>query len=384
MKLATEVITDLARASELTREWEALAVAASKPVAGASWVLGWWRHVAPEQTVARVIVVRDGERLVGMAPFYLASQRRGVAEYRLMASDFGACMEPLALPGRERELGEAIAIALSSTAPRADVIGFGPMPIASPWVDAVRESIPGRLGALVRRTRMEGAPIVELREPDFESWFQTLGSKLRRDLRRSERSFEEAGGTVRWTDASTLRDDAQSFARLHAGRWESRGWSRLADLGERLPDWVVEVVSPLIDEGRAGLCVLELDGEPICIDLHFSAGEEVVGVNVGWDQAHAKLGPAKLVLLRVIERAYANGAARVNLGNGTLSNKVRIANSDDPAAWTSVLAPRPRLPLAYAAIAPVLARRHTRALLARTLPERWFERLKDLVKRTRS
>jgi CelD/BcsL family acetyltransferase involved in cellulose biosynthesis len=378
-----ELITDLERASALSDEWEALAVAASKPVASAAWVLAWWRHVAPEGTVARVVAVRDGESLVGLAPFHLASTRRGVPELRLMASDFGVCLEPLALPGREWEVAGAIASALSGSEPAPAMVSFGPMPIASPWLAALGESWPGPLPSLLRRRRVEGSPVVHLREAGYEEWFQTLSSKLRRDLRRCERSFAEAGGTTRWADASTLRADAETFARLHSGRWEGRGWSRLADLGGRLPDWLTDVGAPLIGEGRFGLCVLEVRGEPVCVDLHLSAGGEVAGVNVGWDERYAKLAPAKLAVLRVIAAAYEKGASRVGLGNGSLSNKVRMANGDDPVAWTALLPATPRMPLAYALLAPELARGHARELLMRTLPEPWLERVRAGAHRLR-
>ena len=383
MTVVTELIADLGRAETLSREWEALAVAASNPVASAAWVLAWWRHVAPAGTVARVVTVRDAGRLIGVAPFYLAENSRGVAEYRLMAADFGVCMEPLALPGREWDLAEAAAAALSAGEPRPGIVSFGPMRVSSPWVTALADSMPGPIRAPVRQMRVEGAPVVYLREPGYEEWFATLSSKLRRDLRRCERQFEQAGGTVRWADARSLRADAETFARLHTGRWEGRGWSRLADLGERLPAWLIDVGEPLIGEGRFGLCVLEVQGEPMCVDLHLSAGEEAAGINVGWDQSHAKLSPAKLTLLRVIAAAYEKGAARVTLGNGNLSNKVRIANGDDPAAWTSLLAPNARLPLAYARLAPELARGHARELLGRTLPEPWLERVRGAVARLR-
>ncbi|MGO9488775.1 MAG: GNAT family N-acetyltransferase [Solirubrobacteraceae bacterium] len=378
-----ELIADIAGAEELAPEWDALAVAASNPVACPAFVLAWWRHVAPADTLARVVAVRDGSQLIGVAPFHLASTRLGVAEYRLMADDFGVCMEPLAMPGREWEVAEAIGAALSATRPRAASLRFGPMAIASPWIAALSASWPGPLSPVVRRRRIEGAPVILLREPSYEDWLATLSSKLRRDLRRCERLFEEAGGTSRWSDAGTLRADAEAFARLHGSRWEGRGWSRLADLGERLPDWLEEVGAPLIGGRRFGLCVLEVDGEPICVDFHLSAGEQAAGVNVGWDERYARLAPAKLAVLRVVGEAYDKDCRRVGLGNGNLANKLRLANGNDPVAWTAIVPPSPRLLQAYALLLPGQARRHARQALARTLPEPWLEQVKGALARLR-
>src|SRR5689334_12689590 len=44
---AGELITDLRGLEALAGEWDALAVAASKPAAAPAWALAWSRHVAP-------------------------------------------------------------------------------------------------------------------------------------------------------------------------------------------------------------------------------------------------------------------------------------------------------------------------------------------------
>ena len=367
-----ELISDLAVAEALAPEWDELAVAGSNPVAGPAWVLAWWRHVAPPGLQARVVVLREGQALIGLAPFYLASRRAGVAEYRLMADDFGVCMRPLALPGRERDLAAAVGRALDGGEPRAGRLRFGPMSAATPWIEELRATWPGRRRPLVRTLRQEGVPAIRLREPSYEDWLATLSSKLRRDLRRSERLFEEAQGTSRWSDAATLHADAEAFARLHSERWEGRGWSRLADLGPRLAPWLEDLCSGTLASGRVGLCVLELAGETICVDLHMSAGAEAVGVNVGWDPRQARLAPAKIALLQVLRSAFQKGCERFDLGVGTQQNKLRIANESEPVAWTALIPAGAGLPAAWATLAPDL----TRAQVRKRLPESWKERIR--------
>ena len=169
---------------------------------------------------------------MGVAPFYLASRQRGVRECRLMASEFGVCMEPLALPGREWDLAGEIGRVLARSHPRPDVVAFGPMTLASHWTTAVRAQWPGRILGVSRQYRVEGAPVIFLREPSFEAWFASLSAKMRHTLRRGERLFQEAGGTTRWSTAETLRADAEAFSRLHDSRWKDRGMQlrRLSDV----------------------------------------------------------------------------------------------------------------------------------------------------------
>ncbi len=365
-----ELISDLADAEALAPEWDELAVAASSPVACPAWVLAWWRHVADAEVKARVVVLREGARLIGVAPLYVSGHRLGAAEYRLMSDDFGVCMQPLALPGRERDLAGAVGRTLDACEPRPGLVRFGPMRTATPWLDALRAQWPGRRRPLVRRLRHEEVAVIGLREPGYEQWLATLSSKLRRDLRRSERLFEEAGGTSRWSEPARVGADAAAFARLHGARWEGRGWSRLADLGPRLTAWLEDLCAGTLASGRVGLCVLELAGEPICVDLHMSAGGEAVGVNVGWDERHARLAPAKVALLQVLRRAFESGCERFDLGVGSQQNKLRIANDSEPVAWSALLPATAQLPRSWAGLAPELARAQVRERLPESLKQR--------------
>lgn len=377
------LITDVGELEALAEEWDALAVAASDPVAAPSWVLPWSRYVADPSLQPRVVVVRDGGRLIGVAPFHAHSPRRGVVEYRLMASEFGMCMQPLALPGREWDVAGEIGRRLAEATPAPTLVAFGPMTLASHWIVALREQWPGRVLGMVRRQRIEGAPVVLLREPSYEAWLESLGAKMRRDLRRTERLFEQAGGTTRISTPETYLADAEAFARLHAGRWDERGWSRFADLGERLRDWFEDLGRGMVEQDRVRMYVLEVGGEPACVKFCLRAGEELATVNLGWDERYAKLAPAKLSMLRVVQDGYALGCGRVHLGTGNHANKLRLANGNDPVAWTIFIPPSPRLPQAYGSALPELVRRRARDAAERALPPERFESLKGLKTRLR-
>jgi CelD/BcsL family acetyltransferase involved in cellulose biosynthesis len=377
-----ELVSDLAAIEALAPEWDALAIASSNPVAAPSWVLAWWKHAAPAGLQPRVVAVRERGTLLGLAPFCIGPSREGLRECRLMASEFGVCMEPLAIPGSEWIVAGEVARALAASRPRIDVVAFGPMTIASRWPSALQEQWPGRMPAVVRRYRVERAPVVILREPTYEAWLGSLSSKLRRAMRLGERDFAQAGGTTRWTTAETLHADIETFARLHKARWEGRGWSRLVDLGERLSPWFEQLARELLAEQRFRMCVLEVGETPICVDFGLLAGGELAAINSAWDEDYAKLSPAKLAVARVVESAYELGARRVHLGSGEQENKLRLANGDDPVAWTLLLPSSPRLPYAYARLLPLFARSYVRDVATRALPAEKVARLRSLSRRS--
>ena len=291
--------------------------------------------------------------------------------------------EPLALPGRERELAAEVSRRLTQADPPAGSLAFGPMALASPWAGALRETWPGRPRPVVRRLRTQGAPAIELREPQL----RRLASDAERETAprpgRSQRAFEAAGGVFRWSDATTLRADAEAFARLHAGRWEGRGWSRLADLGARLPDWLEELGRPLID---AGPLRPRRAGDRRRGDLRRSPSQS--GTSRRGHQR--RLGPAPREA-RAGEAVAAAGrrrrlreGLRAASGSGRAPPRTSFASptptSPRRGRWSS--RPGRALPLAYAQLTPALARRCVRERLER-MPEPWAERVKAAAGRLR-
>ncbi len=131
------------------------------------------------------------------------------------------------------------------------------------------------------------------------------------------------------------------------------------------------------------MCMLEVDGSPICADLHLIAGEECAGVNVGWDRRYARLAPGKLATVRAVKDAYRQGCRRVNLGYGDHPYKLIFANGNDPVAWTWVMPPSLRLPATYCRALPSLLRERTRGVAQRSLSAERFQALRSLYSRLR-
>src|SRR4051794_29147079 len=124
-----ELIVDAERLVELTPEWDALAVACGLPQMSPAWVLAWWRHVAPDGALPRTVVVRDGEAIIGLAPFYVTPSDGGRIDYRLPGIELAGRLAPLAHAGREWDVAEAVAETLAQAEPRPDALRFEATPL---------------------------------------------------------------------------------------------------------------------------------------------------------------------------------------------------------------------------------------------------------------
>jgi hypothetical protein len=138
------------------------------------------------------------------------------------------------------------------------------------------------------------------------------------------------------------------------------------------------IVDPQRGTDPIRVWVVEIDGEPIGAQLCAGGGGEVLLMNGGWDERFAKLSPARLAELAALEDAFARGERRADLGPGEQPAKLRLADGNDPIAWTIVLLPSGRLPLAYARSAPMLAGRRARETAERVLSEEQAKRVREL------
>jgi CelD/BcsL family acetyltransferase involved in cellulose biosynthesis len=382
--LDAEVIDRLGALDDIVPGWDELAAANGRPQMAPAWAKGWLRHLAPEGTEPRIVVVRDGDRVVGVAPWYL-STASARTDYRIANIEMSAGLSLLAAPGREQEVAEELGRALNGrVTPPPDLLAFEGAPIDSPWPQAMRAAWPGRSRPLLRRYTVHPSPSIAMVEDDFDAWFAARSSHFRQHLRRARRKFEKAGGTSRRSEPATFAADVEIFVRLHAARWENKvGSSNLVSFGDRLAPMLVEVARELGPE-RFRLRVLEVDGEPAAANIFLAAGGCALYLNCGWNERFGKLNGVMLALLDAVEESFAQGDANIDLGLGNEGHKLRFADGDSPMAWTVLLVPGRRLPITAVRMAPTLARAVLRDQAKRHLSETAVDRLRGIRGRRRS
>ncbi|HEV7937924.1 MAG TPA: GNAT family N-acetyltransferase [Solirubrobacteraceae bacterium] len=382
--LTTELLTDLSALRPLCAEWDELSLAAQMPMMSSACVLAWWTHMAPETALPRIVAARDGERLVGLAPFYVdPAVRRGRLDLRLPGIELAARLAPLAVEGRESEVTDALTRALSNSHPRADVLALEGSPISMTWASALRASWPGHLRPLSNSYSIHSCPIVSLQEESHAAWLASKSSNFRSQMRRLGRQFAAAGGMRRSSTLDTLATDVDIFMRLHASRWEGRGESHLLTKRDATVAALVDIGVKLVESGQFRMRLLEVDGEPISAQLFLATGGRVLYVNGGWDERFARLKPPMVGILDMIEEAFERGEQCLDLGVGDQPYKGRFADRDEPVAWTILLLPRARLPLTCARVLPTILTTTLRHTIKRRLPADQLQRYRRIRGRLR-
>lgn len=379
--VTTELVEDETGLELIRDEWDHLAVACRRPGSRAHLLIAWWRHLAPRDALTRVVLVREGERLIGLAPFLISRAPFGI----FRAGLFGTPSMPqrlgiLSRPEDAERVAAAVASALAASHPRPAVIDLDRIDAADPVTPFLARRWPAALGARLHQPLTVSAPVLSLGADGFEAWLAGKSRNFRKELRRTRRGLEQRGARIAPVeDVDGLDRAIDAFRRLHGQHWGSRSslWTpqacaMLREAGERM-----------IGSGGMRVYTVEAGGEIVAVEILFAAGGEVASWNTGWDPAWAEERVSMAGLFAAIEDCFERCDTRLDFGEGTQPYKLRLADGDDPVAWATVLARGASYPAASALTAGARWKRTARGA-ARRLPEPAAARMRSVRSALRS
>jgi CelD/BcsL family acetyltransferase involved in cellulose biosynthesis len=321
-------------------QWDELAVAARRPFCAPGWMLPWWRCVAPPGAALRVALAVDGDRLLGVAPFFAERHRAFGTRFRMLASQESFRLEPLARPGFEREVAGVFARTLAAGQP--DLLVCEGIEARSPWPERLAEAWPGGR-PWIHRAHSKKAVTVGLDAGGAERWLSTRDGKFRRELRRCRRKLSARGARFRLATPETLDADLDAFSTLHYGRWSDRGGSKA--LNPRVERMLREAAGRLLPDQRFRLWCLEVGDEMIAAWVCVAAGGEVAAWLSGFDDSWRAHAPSNQVFFKVLEDAFDRGESRVDLHIGDDVYKRRFADGEEALEWVTLVPRGPRYAL---------------------------------------
>ncbi len=373
--LRAAILSDPAALAPHVAAWDRMAVQLRRPYAAPAWMLAWWRHVAPEGATLAVVVVHDGEELVGVAPWYRRRTRSGLAVLRLLGT--GHRVEPLAAPGREVEVAEAIVGALRSSGAPPGALRLDRADAVSPWPALLARGWPGR--SSVDRRAPVTAPTLTMQGRTHDEWLASRSANFRSQRKRSRRKLGERGAAVRLVGPGDDLDAAVAdFVRLHEARWTSRG--ERSGLAAGIPGMLREAAGEMVAGDRLRLWLLEAGDTAIAAQLFVVAGGEAAYWNGGFDPEWSDLRPAFETLAYAVEHSFHVGDARVDFGGGANPYKDRLADGDHPIGPVLIVPGGGDRVLREAQLLPERLMRGA-VRLAERLPDDARQRVRSIVRR---
>lgn len=357
--MCVRVIRNLKEFDELRSVWEACHEADEHASVFTSW--GWlrgWLEATPRPWMVLTAASGGGSEPEAFLPLTLrriGSPRPFAPSLRLAPAGFPmADRSGLVLaPGSQRTTLPLLAGALADVMRRSNATAFDVKEAADPrWRPLLRSLVGGRF-ALQWEEEGTARPFLTLPR----TWDRYIeGSKKRRAaLRKAERD----GYFVTAADGGTLEDHLENFLELHQMRLGRKPGEYL-DMMRALVRWSFA-------EGLLHLVVLRTkEGRPVAANLGFLSPAQRIfhAYNGGWDEAHRRHSPRRVLELHSIRWAIERDYHVYDLGRGGEPYKFGLgaqeARNENP-----VLLRRTAL-----GSARDIARRIPRALSATTVPSK--------------
>lgn len=344
-ELSVHVVRDAAELASLRAEWNAVARGSSATVYQTfEWLSLWWKHLGSSKNRSlHVVLFRDGDRLVGVAPFFLESTpffgRRGYACLSLLGSgtafnrssgmflDDGPSdyLDVIALPAYGRAVARAFCAHVRDNAKLIDEVELLNI---SPGSFVGAELYPAMLasGLTCTKTEADVCPHMTLSTPVAE-YLKTLDSSVRRRFTQAQKAAEEQTlFTVR--SAATPADVDESLAaltQLHQRRWRKLGYPGLF-AGSPFSDFQRAVARAFFANGWLRMKRADSGHAIVAARLAFAYEGRLYDYLSGFDDVSpaAKRRPGIALLLSLMDDAVKEGVRSIDFLRGDEGYKFEL------------------------------------------------------------
>jgi CelD/BcsL family acetyltransferase involved in cellulose biosynthesis len=348
--LRLEIATSLSALHELRGEWEQL----EREVADATiyqtwaWVVSWYEYFGRDKRL-RVVCARDhAGRLVGVVPLsaVVSPPAVGARLLHLLSRDSGLTeyVDALVRPEHASALAGAVFDLWDRRRGDWDLWTLPCVPGESPLAITCRERGAAR-GYAIEAEEHTG---VRLDLPRTWDAFQAgLGRNMKKHLRKFANRLERDGHRPEMVVVSGpdgLDRALDVFFDLHRRRAASDlGRVHVAYLAEEGPGAFLRTVAHrLAMQGRLRLCLLEIGGQPVAVQICFALERRLYAYHSGYDPRWAWHAVMMFLFRRCVELAITEGFAQFDLGLGHDQEKLRWGGQARPVVNLTLASPRAR------------------------------------------
>jgi CelD/BcsL family acetyltransferase involved in cellulose biosynthesis len=340
-----ERISDAAGFEAMAPQWQELleASAANCIFLTWDWLFTWWARFGAGARL-EILAVREGERLIGLAPLCRRQTSVGpwlsapTLEFLGTGSVGSDYLDLIVRRGCEPQVLDALAGELGRGDALTRLTQLRPGAAAFAFAARLREG-----GFSLVESQTDVCPFIRLSGHTWESYLQGLGPEHRYNVRRKlgrmgrgfDVYFEEA------TSEAGRRQALSTLIALHRARFETRGGSEAFDTPS-LVAFHEEWSGRALARGWLRLFVLRLDGEPVAALYGFRYGRTFSFYQAGFDPARAKESPGLACMAMAIQRAIQEGAEEYDLLHGDEAYKFLWARETRPLTRIELFPSRPR------------------------------------------
>lgn len=348
-ELTLSVVDSLADMTALQDEWNRLLESsrARSLCLRWEWLHTWWEIYQDSGIKPCILLVRDGARLVGLAPFYLQIYKRfgifnirtlrflgtGEPEWEEVASEY---LDIAALDGYEDRVTKIVWEHLRASK-SWDQMVFNDVLDDSLVLKVLRHILVSeKMSIVLKRTGVRysvGLPRT------WQEYIAALDPGAAKRLPYKRRKLERAGHVVEKlvTDPAELDQAFDELVRLHTSRWTAQGRAGVF-ASPRFTAYHKRLARALLPLGMLKIRMLSLNDATIAVLLNFQCGNTEYFYQGGFDVAGAaKYSPGIVAHVYAIENAIHGGLDHYDfMKGGATSYKTEFGCTESPMCNLSV------------------------------------------------
>ena len=291
------------------------------------WVSSWWK-VFGEGKQLYILTFREDDRLIGLLPCYIRpSPLRPLGKIRelrflgtgeTVRSEY---LDLICLPNYREECLDKLAELIHRDRDW-DIAVFSDLP-----ADSILEKfLPGRFKdcEIINREPCYSVKV----PPDFETYLQSIDSRMRRNIRNRRRNLERDFRLKyhRLRPEENPDEWMAEFKRLHAARLDQRGLpSKFSD--PRYSRFHDEIAPTFQASGQLFAADLRLDGRMAAARYNFLYNGTAYDYQTGYDPDFGRQGVMQALISYMIEDCAAGGIARFDFLAGSEDYKRHFSNA---------------------------------------------------------
>jgi CelD/BcsL family acetyltransferase involved in cellulose biosynthesis len=354
----------------LGAQWDALVerCRSATPFQSYAWLESYW-HTYGTPGRLRLVLVRDGDRLVAAAPLML-QRRGGCPVLTPLGGPFSDFTDVLVDDAAGEEAARTLAAAI----------------VALPGWQALDfpETRPGALAGTVLADAWPGlryetpaSLCLELPATPMEDLVRDLPAHSRKTVRRRLNQLRKAGVDIREVAAGDADRAIGDLLRLHAAQWAGRGVNQ-DHLAPAFAEHLVRAVPAMIRCRQAALLEYRFDGELMASSLVLVGPDLVGGYLYGAEPGlRERVDVTTMLLADTVPMAHRLGVSTMSMLRGAEEHKLRWRPRESQNRRILLVRPGSVRGSAYAK--GVLAYRGAVRLAKQRAP--WLRTVRDWIRR---
>lgn len=309
-----EEVTDLGEFETLREEWNALASDAGLSIFQTwEWSWHWWK-INKKGKKLWLLVVRDADKLAGIAPLYISTSYCGlpIKVASFIGTEATDYLNLIVRPDAYDIISALIDHMLGST--KWGAIDLHQIPNKHEMVDSVRSR--AIAGGFPHEQLVQDF-CYDLTLPNsWDEYLAGLSKKFRWNVQYYARRLSRDHDVVcRLSDTGSLKRDMQTFFDLHQKRFISKKKPG-AYLNPKFRKFHTDMATALCQNNWLRLYVLEVSGRPVATLYGFQFGSSFYYYLGGFDPDWATMSVSTVLIARAIQDSIANGLNSFNFLRG--------------------------------------------------------------------